>query len=140
LHYHPAVFFNWELCVSRSFLLNFIILPYKCCTGAQPPLLELELHIIWDPLGVCSHEAAKAPQRTGSSHKMLVCMEHYVEILKENSFLQWWCFYFSKYWWFISFKFPSCILTQWGLGLKGLLHDIFIHMKYCTVLPYIDTE
>jgi hypothetical protein len=52
----------------------------------QPPLLELEIHILWEPVGVCAQEAAKAPQRTGSCHKMLVCMQHNVGISKENPF------------------------------------------------------
>ncbi len=45
------------------------------------------------------------------NHKMLVCMQHYVDIFKGNIFLQCRCYYFSKYCWPISFEFTSCILT-----------------------------
>ncbi len=31
----------------------------------QPPLSELEIHVLWEPVGVCAQEAAKAPQRSG---------------------------------------------------------------------------
>jgi hypothetical protein len=63
----------------------------------QLPLLELEIHILWEPVGVCAQEAARAPQRTGSSHQTLVRLQLYVEMSQENTFLQCRWLYFNQF-------------------------------------------
>ncbi len=52
----------------------------------QPPLSELELHVLWDPAGVCAQEAAKIPKGVDKPQNVSICMQHCVEISKENIF------------------------------------------------------
>jgi hypothetical protein len=60
----------------------------------SPPVGRLE--ILWVPVGVCAQEAAKPAQRTKSSHKMLVCKQHYCKISKENNFFSCRCLLFLE--------------------------------------------
>jgi ABC-type long-subunit fatty acid transport system fused permease/ATPase subunit len=42
----------------------------------QAPLSELEIHLLWEPVGVCAQRLSKLP--TGVEKKMLVSMHHYI--------------------------------------------------------------
>jgi hypothetical protein len=52
----------------------------------QQLLLELEIYILWVPVGSLCPGGCHSFQKTGSSHKMLICMQHCVEISKETLF------------------------------------------------------
>jgi hypothetical protein len=63
----------------------------------QPPLSELEIHVLWEPIGVSAQQAAKLPKGVDKPQNVSICMQHCVEISKENIFLFCRCFYCSKY-------------------------------------------
>jgi hypothetical protein len=63
----------------------------------QQPLSGLEIYRLLVPAEVCAQEDAKVFLKEWINHKMLVCMQHNVKILKKVIFLKWRCFYFSKY-------------------------------------------
>jgi hypothetical protein len=54
----------------------------------QQPLSGLGIYKLWVPVGVCAHEDAKVSVKEWINHKILAYMQHYVEILKKEIFLQ----------------------------------------------------